>query len=154
MKKLLEAIDDLIWDYIRSPYNVFMEKLINALAYGRMGWNQKDWEPRYIYIMLNYKLKRIQKAVVDEGHHVYDKKTVQSLRLAIKLSDRIFKHNYHYFMDQHIKEFGELPKIGKRLPEKRRAAFSKAYEMDEAQEARDRKLFWAIMEKYNNIWWD
>jgi hypothetical protein len=166
-------------DKITGPIRAFIRKLKRFVAYGMHGYNTYDWDYGYLFEMLEFKLKRMQHEIIN-GHHTPDKATDQSLRLCLKLLKKLNGRDYHYFMDIHNAKWGESEWVfhrhdedGKEIengcsrleiikpnantPEEKaqeRAEFSIAYKKDDAQQARDKRLLFRIMEKYHQCWWD
>jgi hypothetical protein len=116
---------------------------------------------------------------MDNGYAVPEKTKNQSIRVAIKLADRITSHDYHYFYDLHNQKWGEpimrfipIPEEESIIPRcsrmeiehpnakteeekaQERKEFREAYEKDELIKKRDRRWFFDIMKKYHEWWWD
>jgi len=124
-------------------------RIKRAIVYAFHGWNSFDYDYAFIFHLLQFKLKRMLPEV--GKHAVLDKKTKQSLRIAVKLLEKINTNNYSYFVDEYVKRYGEIG-LFKELdnPEE----FHKAFAMDEQQRKRDINLLFDIMKKYITYWWD
>ena len=129
--------------------------------------NDYDFDSHSIYGILEYKLKRIQHALLN-GWAVHEPKDLKALALAIKLAGRIRADNYEEaFMVKHDLKWGTANytfepnfvshREGATTPELlalERKEFSHAFMRAEARTVRDRKLFFAIVHLYERIWWD
>lgn len=149
-----------------------LRKLQRAISYAIFGYNNGDHDSAFAYHLLEFKLKRIQwsmvNSVVDHGES-----TLQSLRIALRLLNRINTKEYTYFLDRHDEKWGRpilnlesiqgtnssklvierlLVKPGEEPQE--RAEFIEAVRKDEAQQTRDMRLLHNIMAKYSRTWWD
>ena len=102
-------------------------------AYTPVLWRDRDWDFVFIYRLLAFKLKRVERALVN-GCAIHEKESLQSLRLCIVLADRLSSYDYlrHATMAWTIKEYRRADGI----------------------ENRDRRWLFAIMAKYMNHWWD
>lgn len=181
---MLKAFEESTWlqdklsDLI-APIRSFIRKLKRAAAYAIQGYNSYDWDYSYLFKLIEFKIKRIELEIIN-GHAIPDKQTLQSLRLCLKLLKRINNSEYHYFLDIHNAKWGEsewvfhrkeedgteIPNGCSRLeiikrnantPEEKaqeREEFQIAFRLDDAQEARDKRLLFRIMEKYHQLWWD
>jgi hypothetical protein len=171
---LRDKISDLTGT-IRS----FLRKVKRSFDFAVHGWNSYDWDYGYLLELIEFKLKRMKKEI-DNGHHVPDKTTNQSLRICIKLLKKINFRDYHYFMDLHNKKWGDCEWVwhrtdeeGKEIPNgasrvefkrpnavteeekaKEREEFRIAYKLDDAQRERDVRWLFNIMAKYHQCWWD
>ena len=184
----IKPIDRAKWDENRSHWSIrwlveskfwykctaIYESIARAWAYAKFGWDNYDFDFAYTLGLLKFKLERLQNCLLTSNAHTPDKQTTQSLRLAIRLIDRLYEDDYSYFYERHnLKWFGkkhpdcEFEKIegGSLLRTKRntlaqgqqekesdelRAAFA----ADDALKARDKKWAFAILAKYYEYWWE
>lgn len=147
-------------------------KVARSLAFAKIGWGNYDWDHGYLLELMVFKMKRMQKACFEEGHHYPDKHSEQSLRLCIKLGEKLLKEDYFYFSGLHNEKWGEIEFITKtdkegrsytgmgRLgiaekdEEQERKESIEAYRKDDALKTRDARWFYGIMQKYQEAWWD
>lgn len=147
-------------------------KVARSLAFAKLGWNNYDWDHAYLLQLMIFKMKRMQKACFEEGHHIPEKLPQQSLRLCIKLGEKLLKDDYFYFTGLHNEKWGELefiektnesgrkytgigrPGVPKEKEEQERLEFMEAYKKDDSVKARDTRWFFGIMAKYQESWWD
>lgn len=179
-----DLLKELNWfasklETITSSIRAFIRKVKRSFDYAVHGWNSYDWDYGYLFDLIEFKLKRMQREI-EKGHHLPDKKTDQSLRLCLKLLKRINKRDYRYFCDLHEKKWGELEWIwhetyedGTKIPNnctrlelkrpnaqtqeeknKEIEEFRIAYKKDEMQRERDVRWLFNIMGKYHQAWWD
>ena len=148
-----------------------LRKLQRAISYAIFGYNNEDYDYSFIYELLEYKLKRTERAMIT-GVAEHDKSTLQSLRIALRLLNRINKKQYTYFLDRHDEKWGRpilnfepiqgtnssnliierlLVKPGEEPQE--RVELIEAMRKDEAQQTRDMRLLHNIMAKYSRTWW-
>lgn len=150
----------------------FLAKLKRAFEFAIVGWSNEDYDYGYLLKLMEFKLRRLEKAILN-GHAEPDKKTNQSIRICIKLLNKLASNDYMYFVEQHYAKWGE-PKINTvdvgnnfsrleftyknvKTPEDKelhRQEFIEATNKDSQQELRDKKLLFSIMEKYMTSWWD
>lgn len=170
-----------VWYWIEATrvYRVlysFCSKLRRSWAYAKFGWSNYDFDSAYALRLLSFKLKRLQQVLVS-GHLEQDKQTRQSLRLAIRLLDKLAEDHYDYFIEQHNLKWYETkyPELGfedidngsgcsrmvfpsEALPEEKQAQEREehiaAWNADEALKNRDRRWAFSIIEKYYAYWWD
>ena len=97
---------------------------------------------------------------------------MKSLRLAIKLGQKLMAHDYAEAYDRHYQKWGRVEMTfraqdsGTSLVEWRRggklhkpcevekAELLAAFKADDEAEARDRRLFYSIIALYGPRWWD
>lgn len=162
-----DRVKDWFWP-IRRLYN----QIGRSIAWARLGWNSYDWDHAYLLEMMIFKMKRMQKACFEEGHHIPDKHSPQSLKLCIKLGEKLFKDDYHYHHSLHDAKWGKIdfvkktdkegreytgmgrPGVPKEKEAEERAEFLEACHKDDSIKARDTRWFYGIMAKYQEAWWD
>lgn len=150
----------------------FLKKLKRALAFAIMGWSNYDWDIGYLHKLMLFKLKRMQHALIN-GVSIHEKTTLQSLRICIKLLERIVEDNYSYNTDRHDEKWGKAEfrtepepnspysrlivhrdKVTPETEKQERLEFLAACRKDDERETRDIKLLHNIMAKYSRAWWD
>lgn len=164
----VDRIKGKLWPIFR-----LYRQICRSLAFARLGWNNYDWDHAYLLEVMVFKMKRMQKACFEEGHHVPEKLPQQSLRLCIKLGEKLKKEDYHYFHTLHCQKWGDLefiekvdnttgrtytgmgrPGVSKADEAQERAEFLEACRKDDSIKARDVRWFYGIMAKYQESWWD
>lgn len=153
----------------------FFRAVRRSIAYARFGWNNHDYDHSYFLDALRFKLQRMYAYLVKETNTKQEKPVLQSLRLAVRLAEKLTNDDYHYFLDQHDKKWGpaemettpaedgfkgslvtfKRPKAtSKKKIAQERKEFRQAVESDEQIRARDARWLFSIMEKYYQHWWD
>lgn len=161
---------DKVLDFF-SPISRTYYKLCRSLAWFKFAWSDRDYDSSYLLKVIAFKLKRMEKEILQD-HHSPHKTTNQSLRLCIKLAEKLHKTDYSYFMDLHRKKWGAIDFIKKVDPKNgntyttlgipgltpkqeklERSEFLKAGKKDDSLEVRDKRWLYTIMEKYQHHWW-
>lgn len=169
-----------VWEWVTDKWYDYVVKNIRwvkkSWEYSKLLRKDFDWDSAYIYQLLLFKLKRTKKACIDEGHHYDDNNEEKSLRIAIKLCERLWKHDY---MDRwhrkHDAKWGELKtwfeelddgsgcsrmhfeRPNAKTPEEKeqeRKEMLAGLKLEAKIEQRDRDLLFKIMAKYMPYWWD
>lgn len=162
-----DRLIEFFWPVVR-----IWRKLSRSFAFARLGWNNYDWDHAYLLQLMIFKMKRMQKACFEEGHHIPEKLPQQSLKLCIKLGEKLLKDDYFYHSGLHNAKWGELefiektdetgrkytgmgrPRVLPEQEEQERAEAMEAYRKDDSVKARDTRWFYGIMAKYQESWWD
>jgi len=157
----------------------FFRQVRRAAAYAKFGWSNHDFDNSYLLAVLHFKLQRMYTYLKNETYAKQDKHSLQSLRLAARLAEKLRNDSYSHFLDQHDKKWGPLdmkltpaehveglpgggsvcefsrPNVtSKRKEAQERREFKKAVNLDYAMRARDARWLFSIMEKYYQHWWD
>lgn len=163
---------DFSYKFFGKPYRQIKKLVgwqINVFA------NDYDFDGHCLFAIIEYKLKRVQKAL-ESGHAYQDPKDMKALRIAIKLAGRLKDDNYDMVAwDRHEKKWGELetwtvPCLNKedmfewhsRYPnavfeEQKKQCRQERQVMLLAADAkmrREQKWFYGILDKYLRVWWD
>lgn len=162
-----DRLIQFFWPIVR-----IYRKIARSFAFAKLGWNNYDWDHAYLLEVMIFKMKRLQHGCFVDGHHIPEKLPQQSLKLCIKLGEKLLKDDYFYFSGLHNQKWGELEFIEKTdetgrkytgmartrvLPEQEeqeRAEAMEAYRKDDSIKARDVRWFYGIMGKYQESWWD
>lgn len=134
-----------------------------------------DWDSHFALEVLVLKLRRMEHYFVREGYHDPAcsnwKPKMKSLRLALKLGDRLLKSEYGQHIEAFERSHGTIGHRFERVPdtsystmrmtvggidatEAQMKAWHAAWAADERREERDRHLFYKIVAKYSPYWWD
>lgn len=93
---------------MRHHVENFVEFVRKLIAYIPVLWRDRDWDYAYIYILLEFKLQRMEKCLLN-GHHEID--NYKQLGRAIELLGRL-KDDAYYFTTplylEHEKKWGKL----------------------------------------------
>jgi hypothetical protein len=168
----IEPIVDFYYD-IRAR----IEWIKRSYDYAKFGWQAWDFDALTIERYLLFKLKRVEHCLINGNCDLtveMGPKKMKAIKLTIKLLERLNK-DYHRFGDMHDAKWGEMetwfeptergdgssywrskrPKANTpELEEQERKEFREAYMADGREEERDRRLVYALINKYIRYWWD
>jgi len=152
----------------------FFSKLARSLQFAKFGWNNFDWDNYHLLDLIRFKLERMRIALKD-GMCDHNKTTTQSLRVAVKLLERILEDDYgRSLFNQHDAKWGEFTYYFKDLDDKptysemkinrdkvvteedktlEKAEIMKIHEMSETLRGQDLSKLFNIMNKYHGLWW-
>lgn len=139
-------------------------RFTRSIQYAVIGWGNHDWDYSYIDSLLLFKLKRVLTCLSNSSvldlEHEDNKRSIKSLRLAIKLLERIDKEEYcKKELDLAHEEWAssfdknvafEIKTDLSTMWKKIRSLLKK----EDRLKQRDRKIFYAILFKYQHTWWD
>jgi len=101
---------------IESFFDVKIDRTRRAWDYARFGWKNYDFDFACAYDLLNFKLKRIRKAL-ENGHAVQEDEDMKALSDLIKITWRLQRGRYEdKYYRQHERRWGKLET--KTIPEK------------------------------------
>jgi hypothetical protein len=157
------------------------KQLQRMWAFAMFGRENYDFDGAYLIALIVFKLKRIQRCLVNDSVCFHEPKTLQALRIAIRLGDRLSGEHYDRAMNYHNKKWGE-PKttfepagefeggkfagqsgsimvtnrrnVTPATAEQERQEFMAAIDADEATQTRDARWFFAIINQHYPMWWD
>lgn len=136
--------------------------------------NDFDFDAHSIFSMLEYKLKRVLKAL-ENGCAVQEPKDIKALKLAIKLAKRLKEDNYStvahdrvdrkYGPNHHwttpikgstsVRCHSKFEKVNTPEEEKECNDYRRnQYLMSDVRMQKEEKWFYAILHKYMRTWWD
>ena len=148
---------------------VLYEFLCRLLAYMPVLWRDRDYDSHHMYTLLYFKLIRMYDNMIHSHVDWSEGSDLKALALAIKLVKRITTRDYTGHALRHVEaKWGELEmdtkghKVGfsritvvtPEQKEQEMAESLEAYKMSDYQEARDKRLFFAILNKYSDSWWN
>lgn len=175
--KYLKAIKEYIVDEIIHPVEIFFrvhyERLSRSIAFAIFVWDQVDFDSYSIFALVAFKLKRVKKCM-DEGYGVYPKETMDAMREAIAICNRLYEHKYEEpYSKAHDKKWGRLrvdrmfgkdglinwnPKrkyVKTKADERKESKeHRKCYEMAHLDKLDDLDRLNELLKRYQNEWWD
>jgi len=78
----------------------------NLFAWLPLIWRDRDWDHGFLFEMLEFKLKRMEKCLRN-GIHLYADQTADKVKLCTQLLERINKDEYHEMVFRnHDKKWG------------------------------------------------
>lgn len=112
-KRVIEAIKNLFLYHVFYPLeNIFqryVERIGRSIAFARQGWLSYDFDGCTLYDLMQFKLKRIKKTLID-GSAVQEDADMKALQQCIKLTGRLFRGCYdEYYHKLHDKKWGPMP---------------------------------------------
>jgi hypothetical protein len=160
-------VKDWFWPIVR-----IYRQIGRSLAWARFAWNNYDWDNAYLYDVMIFKMKRMEYALLNGVAEPYREK-MKSLKLAIKLAEKLRNEDYHHFTGLHGEKWGELEFVKKvdektgreytgmersgitpETKEQERSEFMEACRLDDSIKIRDTRWFYGILAKYQDYWWD
>jgi len=168
---VLSKLEDIFY---YTPITVYT-KISRSIAFAMLGWGSYDWDSHYLIEVMQFKMKRIRIALIN-GIAVLENNEIKSIDMAIKIGDRLIADNYFRFSNMHSKKWGELvttytpysrenisgsvvsfsrPKANTEEEiEQEKKENREAYLADEREKSRDIKLYFTIISKYYQYWWE
>lgn len=135
---------------ISNLFKLRKETRLRQKEYYAFAKNNPDWDYIYLFDLLKFKLSRIEKCL-RTGFCDQHALTLKSLKVCIRLCDRISKEKYNYAIRQHEKKF---PSHYDSFSFEVIKDFQKALEADTRSRERDVRLLFQIISKYYIQWWD
>ncbi len=179
--KALKEFDRGNWWTNSTLYDLYSRHVANPARrikklydWARFLKDDYDFDGQSIFRMLEFKLKRIQKELLN-GHAIHEDQDLAALALAIKLAGRLRNDIYEEIgHDRHDRKWGELeswttPQQDSDMytwhSRRKNAVFEKdkkaerlelraMYEAVGKKRARETAWFYGILAKYTRVWWD
>jgi hypothetical protein len=172
--KLKEELGDQYHYKIRVPIRVYLSYIRRMWDYRKLLKEDRDWDSHFIYIMLQFKLERVYKALKN-GFAIHEKKDMAALRRCIKLLKNLSKDDYdEKYFKAHNKKWGKLktwydpiegsdnlswkssrPKAKTPAQQIReREEFKKTWENADEDRKNDRLELFDLLHKHLDAWWD
>ena len=135
---------------IRNFFKLRKETRLRQKEYYAFAKNNHDWDYIYLFELLKFKLSRIEKCL-RTGFCDQHALTLKSLKVSIRLCDRICKEKYNHAVHQHEKRFlSNYDSLSFEVIKD----FQKALEADKKSRERDVRWLFQIISKYYIQWWD
>jgi len=83
----------IIQNIKNTPRNI-KYGVLNLIKWFPIIWQDRDWDHYYLYVILKYKLKRMEKLHIDYGHAMCSEQTATQIKLCVNLLDRLIKDDY------------------------------------------------------------
>lgn len=166
MKKIKLDFNELKYKITKPFYNLetLLRRIIRLYHWSKFMWTNWDFDAHSIYSLLNYKLKRLEYCLIN-GCAIQEKKDLKALKVAIKLSQRIYDEVHEdRLMEKHYKKWGILidgifhSKNKKLMTGEQNIQYRKEFiqynTLAQKLTDNDKKRLFAIITKYDNRWWD
>jgi len=75
------------------PYNI-KYGIGNLIKWFPVIWQDRDWDHHYLYVILQHKLKRMEKLHINYGHAMSSEQTAAQINRCINLLDRLINDAY------------------------------------------------------------
>ena len=179
-----EKDDNLYWKIYRFfrwkvrywPYDL-KYGVQNLIAYFPLIWQDRNWDYRFLYEMMNKKLERMEHNIRTYGHHVNSIKDANQIKECHEIIKRQMEDDYYgiYFEKEFVEKWGESDSFFTRVKdrdnlcqwnhdyEKAKTALDKEIAQKEwfelikkaevIKQKEKRKLF-RIMSSRIEHWWD
>ena len=154
-----------VWDDIYQIIHDLHRGVTNCIKYFKTIWVDRDWDGAYIYYLLRIKLKSIEKSFSDPDQYVQIPESaaqiVKYARIARILLDRLIEDDFmdpEYFKNikyefipcEDNKKLVELKCITQYTEEERAAKHLECH----LKKQKTKRLFFLILEKRIEHWWD
>ena len=134
---------------IYYPIIIFYERVCRFFYWGWKLKDSHDWDYYYLNQIIHFKLVRMKKRLIDDAKagklavycewQVKEKDRAHRMLLtSVELSRRLMNED-EYLWDQYV--------AGK-------ISATTYFKKNEAKQARDRKYFYEILEKWGRYWWE
>lgn len=151
----MEKIQNIYWDLKR--------KITNFFFYGWKLRNLYSWEASCVYEMIEVHLSRCYDVFENHGHLMWqdNKKNMRKLKTTIELAKKLKNedyHNHYYKLTQgYRREFVECEDgyfTLSKYPEHIEKRLKYAFKRDQSQNKQDMDLFYKLLYKHLEGWWD
>jgi len=109
---LLERLPEPIKKYLVYPVQDFIskysERISRSYAFANVGWKNYDFDSQFLFEIMSFKLKRIQKCLKN-GCAVQETEDMSALQEAIDICERLSETDYDSkYHELHNKKWGEM----------------------------------------------
>jgi len=131
------------------------KKIKNLLEYFPIIWNDEDWDYAYMLDIIEYKLKRMSKYFLENGHLVNNEQNAKRCQTAINilhagyLTDVVTNEDLTTYVNvRNISRYKNLVIYSKD------SEFWNTYGKASVREEKAKKLFWKYLNHYIEYFWD
>lgn len=162
---MFKKIKHVLYEFI-DPIMVFRLKYTagfkNLIRWFPVIWNDRDWDHVYLYEILQFKLKGMEKLHRKWGHAVNSKRTANEIKLCILLLDRLIKDKYlNNVLKPHEKKWGDDNDLffnnktsWTKLEEQELKERRRLYKHSDYLLIQDIDMLFKTMNKHITGWWD
>ena len=140
----------------------------NLIRWFPVVWSDRDWDHIFFFIILRYKLRRMEKLYRRYGNHVNSERDADNIKKCILVLNRIIDDVYHDIAFRvHEKKWGELDmsfeednlrlfrkNITLETIEQERTESKKCYDLEAYLSDQDIQYLFSFMAKHVREWWD
>ena len=84
-----------VFYWLVDTYDILRERISRSIAFAVHGWDHYDFEGLYVYDIMAFKLRRVEKTLIKYGHFdTLHPERLVALREAIEICDRLFEDSY------------------------------------------------------------
>ena len=128
-------------------------------------WKDEDWDPVYLYRIMEFKISRMRKEIDSNALHLNYKRDVKNMKIAEELLSRMSSGEDNFYWENNFEQC-EFQKRIKACPcVKDKFGFDKGcpycrkmfrfqYTREDAKEKADAQYLWRLLEKQSGRWWD
>jgi len=166
-----------IWGNLTHPFTRTFHWFVKSIQYSRLLWNDFDWDYSYILILLQYKLKRTRKRILDNNIILRAEEIAAQIKHAEDLIQKWYDDDFcKDLYEAHDKKWGKMVDLSEpiehngikmytwnmsrenattpELQEQEKKEFMAIHQKaEEAKEKNFDELF-AHIRKYIQGWWD
>jgi hypothetical protein len=89
---------------------MFFRKVKNMIRWFPIIWKDEDWDHRYIFEILKFKLKNQAKYIGDKDRHTRAKRDAEIMNLCVRLMDKVQTEYYNVeYLDYEESKFNFIP---------------------------------------------
>lgn len=86
-------LKDFWYDKIRLPIKRFFVSISNLISWFPIIWRDQDWDHNYLYEILHFKLKRMEKCLRN-GHHMDCEEDADNIQICVECLERLIVDEY------------------------------------------------------------
>ena len=153
---LYRPYTDFMWKFIESP--IFQVKRMYQW-YVNVFRHDVDFDAMSLFAIIEYKLKRVERSLIDYGTAWQEPKDMKALRLAIKLAGRLKEDKYDSIV-QKLTDSNKEKKWGKNFIfdyskySQSRAEFHVLALTADVRMKREERWLYSILQNHLRVWWD
>ena len=112
LKNLLSKAEDFGWKVIGWRIRHFGRAVANMIRWAPVIWKDQDWDHRYIYDILRFKLENQAKYIGSRDIHTRAKRDAEIMMICVRLIEKVSDEFYDCeWMDYHESEYNFVPCI-------------------------------------------
>jgi hypothetical protein len=116
--------------------------------YAQFALSNEDYDYVFLFDIFRFKLKRMQNYFNEKESCEAKNKILKSIRISIKLCDRIIRDEYTYNRNYHYRNISKYETKSAEI-----LNFKQLLDMDDKHRERDITLLFKTISKYYGLWW-
>ena len=106
MKEIYEKISEFLWKTIGWRIRYFFRSIKNLIRWFPIIWKDQDWDHRYIYNILEFKIRNQAKYIGSRDIHTRAKRDAEIMMTCVRLIEKVSDEFYDgEYMDYHESNF-------------------------------------------------